>query len=131
METSLSNTALVLGEYNSIPTSISSQALVVTLIDGLTVTKSADKMVWADGFLTYTIDVDNKTTVSYTSPVITDVLDTSLVSFVADSVTINGEKADSSKYSYNDATGTLTINLSDISPSDSSKVTFQVTKKTQ
>lgn len=51
METQLSNTATVLGQYNSIPTSISSQALVVTMIDGLTVTKTADKMIWADGCL--------------------------------------------------------------------------------
>lgn len=99
------------------------------MIDGLTVTKSADKMVWADGVLTYTIVVDNKTTESYTSPVITDVLDISLVSFVSGSVTVDGEKLDESKYTYAEDTGTLIINLSDILPSSSSTVTFQVTKK--
>ncbi len=129
METNLNNTVSVLGNYNNIPTSVSSQVLVVSMIDGLTVTKSADKMVWADGVLTYTIVVDNKTTESYTSPVITDVLDISLVSFVSGSVTVDGEKLDESKYTYAEDTGTLIINLSDILPSSSSTVTFQVTKK--
>lgn len=129
METQLSNTATVLGEYNNIPTSISSQALVVTMIDGLTVTKTADKMIWADGILTYTILVDNKATETYTSPKITDILNTTLVSFVSDSVTIDGVKAETSKYTYDESTGTLTINLDDIAPSANSTITFQVEKK--
>ena len=129
METQLSNTATVLGEYNNIPTSISSQALVVTMIDGLTVTKTADKMIWADGILTYTILVDNKATETYTSPKITDILNTTLVSFVSDSVTIDGVKAETSKYTYDESTGTLTINLDDIAPSASSTITFQVEEK--
>lgn len=129
METQLSNTATVLGEYNNIPTSISSQALVVTMIDGLTVTKTADKMIWADGILTYTILVDNKATKTYTSPKITDILNTTLVSFVSDSVTIDGVKAETSKYTYDESTGTLTINLDDIAPSTNSTITFQVEKK--
>lgn len=129
MANNLSNTVTVLGNYNEIPTSISSQALVVAMIDGLTVTKKADKMVWADGVLTYTIEVDNKALESYTSPIITDILDISLVSFVNDSVTIDGTKAEESKYTYNDADGTLTINIPDIIASGKCVVTFQVTKK--
>ena len=129
MTNNLSNTVTVLGNYNEIPTSISSQALVVAMIDGLTVTKTADKMVWADGALTYTIEVDNKALESYTSPTITDVLDISLVSFVNGSVTIDGAKAEESKYTYNDANGTLTINIPDIIASGKCVVTFQVSKK--
>ena len=85
METKLNNTASVLGEYDGVPTSVNSEALVVSLISGLTVTKSADKMVWADWTLTFTIEVNNQTEKSYTAPVITDVLDINLVSFVAGS----------------------------------------------
>ncbi len=129
MANNLSNTVTVLGNYNEIPTSISSQALVVAMIDGLTVTKKADKMVCADGVLTYTIEVENKALESYTSPIITDILDISLVSFVNDSVTIDGTKAEESKYTYNDADGTLTINIPDIIASGKCVVTFQVTKK--
>lgn len=129
MANNLSNTVTVLGNYNEIPTSISSQALVVAMIDGLTVTKKADKMVCADEVLTYTIEVENKALESYTSPIITDILDISLVSFVNDSVTIDGTKAEESKYTYNDADGTLTINIPDIIASGKCVVTFQVTKK--
>ena len=59
MEIQLTNMASVLESYNNVPTAISSQALVVSMIDGLTVTKTADKMILADGILTYTIVVDN------------------------------------------------------------------------
>lgn len=68
------------GNYNEIPVTFSSDALVVTMLDGLTVTKTADKTVWADGVLTYTIIVNNQTTESFTTPVVTDILDITLVS---------------------------------------------------
>lgn len=125
----LSNTVSVLGNYNNIPTEISSEAVVVSMIDGLTVTKTADKMVWADGLLTYTIVINNKADLSYTTPVITDILDTTKVGFVNDSVTINGVKAETSKYTYEESTGKLTITLDDITATGSTTITFQVSKK--
>ena len=125
----LSNTVSVLGNYNNIPTEISCEAVVVSMIDGLTVTKTADKMVWADGLLTYTIVINNKADLSYTTPVITDILDTTKVGFVNDSVTINGVKAETSKYTYEESTGKLTINLDDITATGSTTITFQVSKK--
>lgn len=85
METKLNNTGSVLGEYDIVPISVNSEVLVVSLISGLTVAKSANKMVRADGTLTFTIEVDNQTEKSYTAPVIADVLDINLVSFVAGS----------------------------------------------
>ena len=66
-------------------TSVNFEVLVVSLISGLTVTKSANKMVRADGTLIFNIEVDNQTEKSYTVPVITDVLDINLVSFAAGS----------------------------------------------
>lgn len=125
----LSNTVNVLGNYNSIPTSLESEAVVVSMIDGLTVTKEADKMVWASGVLTYTITINNTATESYTSPVITDVLNPSLVTFVSGSVMLNNEKLEESNYTYEASSGTLTINLPDITSSSKSEITFQVTKK--
>lgn len=125
----LSNTVSVLGNYNNIPTEINSEAVVVSMIDGLTVTKTADKMVWADGLLTYTIVINNKADLSYTTPVITDILDTTKVGFVNESVTIDGVKAETSKYTYEESTGTLTITLDDIEATGSTTITFQVSKK--
>ena len=129
METNLSNTASVLGEYNSISTQINSEALVVVMISGLTVKKTADKMVWGDGKLTYTIEVDNQTNVDYTDPVITDELDISLIKFVAGSVKVNGVELDSSKYTYDEGSGKLSITIETVGASQKSTITFEVEKK--
>lgn len=129
METELSNVVTALGNYNGVSTSISSEANLVTMISGLTIVKNADKTVWADGTLTYTITINNQTSVAYTTPVITDVLDGNLVTFVNDSVTIDGAKAESSQYNYDTSTNTLTVTLEDLAPSSSKTITFQVTKK--
>ena len=129
MEKNLSNIASVLGNYNSIPTQITSEVLVVTMISGLTVKKTADKMVWGDGKLTYTIEVNNQTNVDYTNPVITDELDISLINFVAGSVKVDGVELESSKYTYDDSTGKLTITIDDVGASQKSTITFEVEKK--
>lgn len=129
METELTNTIRAVGNYNNIPTAITSDALVVTMVSGLTITKTADKSIWADGALTYTITINNQSTQSYTSPVITDVLDTSLVVFTPDSVTIDGVKATSSQYTYDESTSILTVNLEDLAAAATKTITFQVTKK--
>lgn len=129
METNLNNIASVLGNYNSISTQITSEALVVVMISGLTVKKTADKMVWGDGKLTYTIEVSNQTNVDYTDPVITDELDTSLINFVTGSVKLNGVELEASKYNYDDSTGKLTINIETVASMQKSTVTFEVEKK--
>ena len=129
METELTNTATVLGNYNSIPTEISITALVVTILTGLTVTKSADKPIWTEGNLTYTIEVNNETNEAYTSPVITDVLDPTLITLVANSIKVDDVVLEESKYTYDDVTGKLTITLEDIPAKNTKKVTFEVSKK--
>ena len=128
METELSNTVRADGNYNQVPTSITSAVSVVTMISGLTITKTADKPVWADGNLTYSIVINNQAEKDYVTPEITDVLD-SLIDFVPESVTIDGVQAETSSYSYNEGTKTLTINLDDITAGKSKTVTFQVKKK--
>lgn len=128
METELSNTVRAVGNYNDVPTSITSTVSVVTMISGLTITKTADKPVWADGNLTYSIVINNQAEKDYVTPEITDVLDT-LIDFVPESVTIDGVQAETSSYSYNEGTKTLTINLDDITAGKSKTVTFQVKKK--
>lgn len=129
MENELSNVVSALGSYNSIPTSITSEAVLVTMISGLTITKSADKTVWADGALTYTIKIDNQAGETYTNPVVTDILDGTLVSFVDGSVTIDGVSATNDEYSFESGTNTLTVTLTDIPSGGSKTITFQVTKK--
>ncbi len=128
METQLTNAVSVEGNYNAVPLSITSDVLVVTMLNGLTVTKKADKMMWADGNLTYTIVVTNDAEETFTTPIITDNLDKNLITFVNGSVTIDGNSASSDKYNYDESTGKLTINLEDITASSSRTITFQVKK---
>lgn len=127
----LNNIVTVVGNYNGIATTITSNNVVVNMIDGLTIIKSANKTNWADGNLEYTIVINNGTDTSYNEVKVTDVIDTNLVTFITDSVTINNASASSSEYTYDAETGTLTINLSDVLPSGSSMVKFQVKKKDQ
>lgn len=129
MEKELNNTVTAVGNYNDVPTSITSAVSVVTMIDGLTITKSSDKQNWASGNLTYTVIINNQSEKPYNSPEVKDVLDTTLVDFVENSVTIDGQAAEQSDYTYDDGSGTLTINLEDIAVSESKTITFQVKKK--
>lgn len=129
MDTNLTNQVTAVGTYNGLPTSVTSEAVVVALVSGIRITKTADKTSWADGVLTYTITIDNQAANTYTAPIITDIIDTTLVNFITDSVIIDGVKAAESQYQYNTDTHTLTINLADITPTKSSSVQFQVTKK--
>lgn len=129
METELNNTATVLSNYNSIPTEISTQALVVTMFRGLTATKTADKMIWSDGLLTYTIVVSNDTDYDYVEPVVTNILDISLISLVDDSVTVDGVKISTPQYTWDSSSGKLSISLSDIEAKGKKTITFQVEKK--
>lgn len=125
----LSNLVTVEGNYNNILTELTSNTSVVNMIEGLTVTKEADKQNWASGNLTYTITINNSAESSYTGVKVSDIIDTQLVDFIDGTVTINDSSATSSEYSYDSSSHTLTINLGDISPSTSSKITFQVKKK--
>lgn len=125
----LSNSVTAVGTYNNIPTSLTSNTSIVNLIDGLTITKVADKQNWIDGFLTYTVTIDNKTNTSYLNPVITDVINTTLVDFVEDSVTINSSPASSSEYSYDSDTHTLKITLAEVAANTDTTITFRVKKK--
>lgn len=125
----LNNTATAVGTYNEISTSLTSNLSVVNMISGLSLTKTADKVNWADGYLTYTLTINNESTQTYSSPVITDVINTTLVDFVEGSVKIDGVAATTGQYTYTAGTNTLTINLTDIAPSTTKTVTFQVSKK--
>lgn len=126
----LNNSVTAVGNYNSVPTTITSNVSVVNLVDGLSITKEADKTNWVDGNLTYTIVVKNEAESSYEKPVVTDIIDTTSVDFVDGSVTIDGTPTtNGSQYSYDSGTHTLTINLNDILPSSSSTLKFQIKKK--
>lgn len=49
----LNNIATAVGNYNNISTSLTSNLSVVNIVDGLILTKDADKKNWSSGNLTY------------------------------------------------------------------------------
>lgn len=55
----LSNIANVTGTYDSIPTTLTSEAVITDMIAGLTIVKVADKQNLASGNLLYTITITN------------------------------------------------------------------------
>lgn len=98
------------------------------MIEGLTLTKDADKKNWGSGELTYTITLENQTDTTYVNPIITDVIDNGLVKFVTGSVMINDIAVTEDEYSYNEASHTLTVNLKDIVAGSTTTLTFRVEK---
>ena len=94
----LSNISKTSGTYNDIPTILTSNTSVVNVIDGLSLIKEADMENWGSGNLTYTITLDNQTDKTYTNPIITDQIDSSLALFVPGSVTINGQAAQQGEF---------------------------------
>ncbi len=120
---SLENKASALGTYGLSPTTITSEPITITMVSGLTITKTADKSIWADGELTFTVTIVNGAEQPYVSPVLTDILDTTLIDLVTDSVEVDGEAA-----SYNYTAGTLTVQLEDLAITDNVVVTFRVQK---
>lgn len=125
----LSNYASAVGNYNSLPTSITSEPVIVSLVTDLSIVKTADKTSWATGPLTFTITINNQATESYENPVVTDALETTLVNFAKGSVKINGIDATSEQFSYTEETGTLTVNVPTITSAGTATITFQVEKK--
>lgn len=119
----LSNIANVTGTYDSIPTTLTSEAVITEMIAGLTILKTAVKQNWASGNLQYTIT--NGAQNAFETPTITDILDPTLIKLVADSVEVDGKKAD---YDYDEATGELKIVLDTIATETNSVITFQVQK---
>lgn len=124
----LSNAVNGTGTYDSVPISLTSNTSVVKLVEGLTLSLEADKTYWKDGNLKYTITLDNQTDVAYDNVKLTDVLDTTYISLVTDSVKINDVEATSGDYNYNDQTHTLTINLASVDAQNITTITFSVKK---
>ena len=121
----LSNIANVTGTYDSVATALSSEAVITSMITGLTIVKTADKQNWASGLLTYTITVTNGAEKAFENPVITDTLDPTLIKLVEDTVQVNGAKAD---YTYDADTGLLTVTLETVATEGKAEITFQVQK---
>lgn len=126
METILENNAAIVGSSNNIPLKLTTN-VSVNLVSGLEVTISADKKYWADGNLTYTIVLTNNSEYLYENPIITDVLDTALITLVENSLKIDDNIY--SNYSFESSNGMLTINMKNLNINETKKITFEVQRK--
>lgn len=124
-DVTLSNIANVTGNYDAIPTTLTSEAVITEMIAGLTIVKTADKQNWASGNLTYTVTILNSAENPFEKPTFTDILDPTLISLVENSVKVDGADA---QYTYDPVTGLLTIELETIEKDKSAEITFQVQK---
>jgi len=128
----LQNLASVDATLGTDPVSFSTNQVMVTIVTGLTATMSADKTMWVNGPLTYSIIIDNATGTTYdlSAITLTDTLDITQVEFNATyGVEVDGTPLSSSDYSYNSSTGELSITLpADIADGASSTITYQVTQ---
>ena len=57
MEKNLTRQAIVIGNYDNIPTSISSDTLIIVMINSLKTNRETDKLFGTNEILTYTITV--------------------------------------------------------------------------
>lgn len=127
-ETSLTNQVDISAQYGegSAPITFSSNIVTTTIIQGLTVTKTADKTNWVDGPLTYTVVVKNDSGADLKTGVLTDNLNTTLVEFNNTyGVMIDGSS--SSEFTY--TSGELKITLPDLANGAETTITFQVLRK--
>ncbi|MCL2255981.1 MAG: hypothetical protein FWC11_03885 [Firmicutes bacterium] len=119
----LFNKVLVSGTYDSLPLGVDSNELNTTIVSGLTAVKSASVSVWASGYLTYTITIDNQADEDFVTPTLTDILDITQIKLVANSVEVDGIIT---TYTYVGLTGLLTIVLPTIEQGETMIITFQV-----
>ena len=129
-DTTLSLQSDSLGLYNGQSLSLTSPLISVLMVDGLAMTMNADQEVWADGYLTLTVVVENISgAYAYTAPLITSVLDPTLVALVDGTVTLDDTPLlEDTDYTFDPLTGTLEVTFGDIAIAGSSTLTFQVEK---
>ncbi len=124
-DTNLRNQAAVEGVYNGEYISLLSNEVVTDIPTELTIAKIADKLVWNEGPLTYTVNITNSADHPFTSLTFSDTLDPAIVTYINGSFTIDNVVA---PVTYDSATGLLSAALPDMAISDTHSITFQVKK---
>lgn len=124
----LTNYATANGYYNNLKTTIQSNENTILLTDNLEIEKKSNKILWAIGTLTYTVNVKNLSSIFLTNITITDVLDTKLISLIVESMRINDIPAGYGIFTYDKNNGTLAIKLPKIEPNEVVTIKYQVTK---
>lgn len=105
------------------PINIKSNIVTTMVVEGITITKTADKDFWTGGELLYTIVVTNNSGNTLSGGEISDMLDTSMVTLDGNyGVKLND--VDTSNYKYDQ--GVLSVALPDIADGQIVTIKFQV-----
>lgn len=108
---------------------IDDTSTVSVTIDDVWFSKKADKEVWNNGLLTYTIEVRNEGDPDIPDPNLTDITITDMIDIVntrllVDKITFTPVGAGTA--TYNSTTGSLEITLNDIPPGQTVEISFPV-----
>lgn len=126
-EVILTNMGDFTAEYDGEIITFSSTEVKTTIVHGITAVKSADKSIWVNGPLLYTVVLTNDSGMPLTDGTFTDQLDIALITLdEAHGIYINGVKT---AHTF-DAGGVLLVeHLPTIAPGESITITFQVLQK--
>lgn len=119
------NNFLVTGKINNLDTTITSNIISVEVPSStLSISKLANKNIWSDGILKYSIIITNNSNI--TNGIFKDVINPKYANVIPSSVLVNNS---SYPFTYNKATGQLEINNLNINANEIVTVTYSVSKK--
>ncbi len=119
----LTNKCTLSGQIGADILTMDSSPSDVKIYDAITATKTANKTVWTEGILLYTITINNGETIDFETPSFSDTLNTTLVDYVTDSFKVGG-----AVHAHNYASGVLTATLPTITAGNSLTITFEVVR---
>ena len=128
MENKLTNIAHSSGKLNNQQTDLTSNEITIPLGDGLKIEKSASKSTWLSGNLTFTIKITNLNYFDLPRVVLFDKLEIGKISLIGSSVKLDGLPIATNLITYDEPTGSLSVNLGNILANNTHTLTFQVKK---
>lgn len=121
------NNFLVTGKINNLDTTITSNIISVEVPSSpLSISKLANKNIWSDGILKYSITITNNSNSNIINGIFKDVINPKYANVIPSSVLVNNS---SYQFTYNKATGQLEINNLNINVNEIVTVTYSVSKK--
>ena len=121
------NNFLVTGKINNLDTTITSNIISVEIPSSpLSISKLANKNIWSDGILKYSIIITNNSNSNIINGIFKDVINPKYANVIPSSVLVNGSTL---PFTYNKATGQLEINNLNINANEIVTITYSVSKK--
>ena len=118
------NNFLVTGKINNLDTTITSNIISVEVPSSpLSISKLANKNIWSDGILKYSIIITNNSNSNITNGIFKDVINPKYANVIPSSVLVNNS---SYPFTYNKATGQLEINNLNINVNEILNLSFKI-----